>query len=87
MVAGSYATLLLADLGADVLKVERPGGDEVRSMGPTFVGEGAHETSVYFAAFHRSKRSIVIDWARDEGRAVLSFVADRIVFVRDSSGE
>ncbi len=71
MVAGPYGALLLADLGAEVIKVERPGGDEVRAMGPTFVGEGEHRTSVYFAAFHRSKRSIVLDLTRDEGRAAL----------------
>ncbi|MBL8682218.1 MAG: CoA transferase [Myxococcales bacterium] len=71
MVAGPYGAMLLADLGADVVKVERPGGDEVRAMGPTFVGEGEHQTSVYFAAFHRSKRSIVLDLERQEGREVL----------------
>jgi formyl-CoA transferase/CoA:oxalate CoA-transferase len=63
--------MLLADLGADVIKVERPEGDEVRAMGPTFKGEGAGRTSVYFAAFHRSKRSIVLDLTRPEGREVL----------------
>lgn len=75
MVAGPYGAMLLADLGADVVKVERPGGDEVRAMGPTFVGEGDHRTSVYFAAFHRSKRSIVLDLEKPEGRAVLADLA------------
>lgn len=77
MVAGPYGALLLADLGADVIKVERPGGDEVRAMGPTFVGEGEHKTSVYFAAFHRSKRSVVLDLTRAEGREVLYDLAKR----------
>lgn len=71
MVAGPYGALLLADLGAEVIKVERPGGDEVREMGPTFVGEPESALSVYFAAFHRSKQSIVLDLTRDEGRAAL----------------
>lgn len=71
MVAGPYGALLLADLGADVIKVERPGGDEVRAMGPTFAGEGEARLSVYFAAFQRSKRSVVLDLTQDAGRAVL----------------
>ncbi|MDP3278377.1 MAG: CoA transferase [Deltaproteobacteria bacterium] len=67
MVAGPYGAMLLADLGAEVIKIERPGGDEVRGMGPHFRGD----LSVYFAAFHRSKRSMVLDLTRPEGRAVL----------------
>jgi crotonobetainyl-CoA:carnitine CoA-transferase CaiB-like acyl-CoA transferase len=77
MVAGPYGALLLADLGADVIKLERPGGDEVRAMGPTFVGGSPEEggMSVYWAAFHRSKRSIVVDLTRPEGRAVMHDLA------------
>jgi crotonobetainyl-CoA:carnitine CoA-transferase CaiB-like acyl-CoA transferase len=77
MVAGPYGALLLADLGADVIKLERPGGDEVRAMGPAFVprDDGREPLSIYWAAFHRSKRSIVVDLERPEGREVLRDLA------------
>lgn len=60
--AGPYATLMLADAGAEVIKVEQPGsGDDVRAWGPPFVGEGADRESVYFLAVNRSKRSVALD--------------------------
>ncbi len=59
VLAGPYATQLLADLGADVWKVERPGaGDETRAWGPPFVGE----LSAYFASVNRNKRSTALDF-------------------------
>ncbi|CAN5173854.1 CoA transferase [soil metagenome] len=62
--AGPYATLMLADAGADVIKVERPGvGDDTRGWGPPFVGD---EVSTYFLSVNRSKRSVELDF-RDEG--------------------
>jgi crotonobetainyl-CoA:carnitine CoA-transferase CaiB-like acyl-CoA transferase len=65
VLAGPLATMLLADLGADVVKVERPGtGDDTRGWGPPFVGEDA----AYFLSLNRNKRSAVIDLATDEGR-------------------
>jgi formyl-CoA transferase/CoA:oxalate CoA-transferase len=57
ILAGPYCTMLLADLGADVIKVEAPGGDEARRFGPPFVGD----TAAYFASANRNKRSIVLD--------------------------
>ncbi|MEJ3745061.1 CoA transferase [Actinomycetes bacterium KLBMP 9797] len=58
VLAGPYATMLLADLGADVVKVERPGsGDDTRSWGPPFVAE----ESTYFVGVNRNKRSIALD--------------------------
>jgi len=67
VLAGPLATMLLADLGADVVKVERPGtGDDARAWGPPFVGEDA----AYFLALNRNKRSVVLDLAIERDRDV-----------------
>lgn len=64
VLAGPYLTMILGDLGADVVKVERPGaGDDTRSWGPPFAGEGASKESTYFLAVNRNKRSVEIDLA------------------------
>jgi crotonobetainyl-CoA:carnitine CoA-transferase CaiB-like acyl-CoA transferase len=66
--AGPYAGLVLADLGADVLKVEDPAHpDDARSMGPHFQGD----QSLYFLALNSGKRSVGVRLATDEGRAVV----------------
>jgi crotonobetainyl-CoA:carnitine CoA-transferase CaiB-like acyl-CoA transferase len=66
VLAAPYATMLLADLGAEVVKVERPGaGDETRSWGPPW----SAGTSTYFLAVNRNKTSHTIDLTTDEGRA------------------
>jgi glutaryl-CoA transferase len=65
VLAGPLATMILGDLGADVIKVERPdGGDDTRGWGPPFVGEDA----AYFLALNRNKRSVVIDLSTSAGR-------------------
>lgn len=64
--AGPYASMMLADAGADVIKVERPdGGDDSRGWGPPFVGEGDGRESGYFLSVNRSKRSITLDLKED----------------------
>lgn len=63
--------MLLADLGADVIKVEGPSGDDTRSWGPPFWGPEADRLSAYFTSVNRNKRSIVLDLKTDEGRATL----------------
>src|SRR5690606_1649912 len=57
ILAGPYATMLLADLGADVIKVEGPGGDDTRSWTPPSRGD----VSTYYLGVNRGKRSIVLD--------------------------
>ena len=67
VLAGPYCTMVLADLGADVVKVERPeGGDETRSWGPPFTGGEA----AYYLSVNRGKRSCALDLADSEGRAL-----------------
>jgi crotonobetainyl-CoA:carnitine CoA-transferase CaiB-like acyl-CoA transferase len=67
VLAGPYCTMVLADLGADVVKVERPdGGDETRTWGPPFAGGEA----AYYLSVNRGKRSCAIDLAQAEGRAL-----------------
>ncbi|MFZ0994376.1 MAG: CoA transferase [Candidatus Dormiibacterota bacterium] len=67
ILAGPYCTMLLADLGADVLKVEPPGGDESRRWGPPFAGD----TATYFASANRNKRSLVLDLKQESDRLIL----------------
>lgn len=66
--AGPYATMMLADAGAEVIKIERPGsGDDTRGWGPPFVGEPGAEESVYFLSTNRSKKSVELDFKDPEG--------------------
>ena len=74
VLAGPYCTMLLADLGAEVVKVERPGtGDETRAWGPPFVAG----QSAYFLAVNRSKRSVALDLGEDRARAAFLRLAER----------
>lgn len=69
VLAGPYATMVLADLGADVLKVERPGaGDDTRRWGPPFRGDDA----AYFLSVNRGRRSVALDLTRTDHRGVLT---------------
>ena len=74
VLAGPYCTMLLADLGADVVKVERPGGgDETRSWGPPFAGGEA----AYYLSVNRNKRSVALDLADEGDRALARTLARR----------
>ena len=78
VLAGPWATQILADLGAEVIKVERPGaGDDTRAWGPPFTttADGERSDAAYFFAANRNKRSITVDMARPEGAALLRELA------------
>ncbi|WAC56869.1 CaiB/BaiF CoA transferase family protein [Gordonia sp. SL306] len=68
VLAGPYATMLLADLGAEVIKIERPGsGDDTRSWGPPWVGDPGAAESSYFLSVNRNKRSVALDLTDPNG--------------------
>ena len=71
VLAGPYCTMVLGDLGADVIKVEPPEGDETRAWGPPF----AEGESAYFLCVNRNKRGIVINLKTDEGKKILRDLA------------
>jgi crotonobetainyl-CoA:carnitine CoA-transferase CaiB-like acyl-CoA transferase len=84
VLAGPWCTQTLADLGADVIKVERPptidhpGGDDTRGWGPPFLkGRDGLETdqAAYFLGANRNKRSVTVDFARPEGQALIRQMA------------
>src|SRR5688572_19633222 len=72
VLSGPYCTMLLADMGARVIKVEHPGrGDDTRAWGPPFVGA----ESAYFLSINRNKESVTLDFKSPEGRDIL----DRLI--------
>src|SRR5215472_14295018 len=78
ILAGPWATQLLADLGAEVIKIERPGeGDDTRGWGPPFVaGNNEHDLfSAYYLAANRGKKSVAVDFSKPEGREIVSALA------------
>jgi formyl-CoA transferase len=81
VLAGPWCTQLLADLGADVIKVERPGtGDDTRAWGPPYLkdAQGADTSeAAYYLAANRGKRSVTVDLAHPEGQRVVRRLAER----------
>ena len=78
VLAGPWCTQLLADLGAEVIKIERPGsGDDTRHWGPPWHGEGGKRVAAYFLSANRGKKSAAIDFSRSEGAAIVRRLAEQ----------
>ncbi|HVU30690.1 MAG TPA: CaiB/BaiF CoA-transferase family protein [Sphingomicrobium sp.] len=78
VLAGPWCTQLLADLGAEVLKIERPGhGDDTRHWGPPWHGEGDERVAAYFLSCNRGKKSAAIDFAQPRGAELVRELAGR----------
>ncbi len=78
VLAGPWATQMLADFGADVIKIEKPGeGDDTRGWGPPFIrnGDGSLGDAAYFQSANRGKRSVCIDMAKPEGQLIIQNLA------------
>jgi len=84
MLAGPFCTMLLADQGADVIKIEPPGGDQTRLSGPFARGDTLRSYGGYFASINRNKRSIVLDLKTEAGRDIfLRLVRDADVLIEN----
>jgi crotonobetainyl-CoA:carnitine CoA-transferase CaiB-like acyl-CoA transferase len=76
VLAGPWATQILADLGAEVIKIEKPGeGDETRTWGPPYLERDGAREAAYFLAANRGKKSVCIDLAKPEGAALIAELA------------
>ncbi|CAF1065081.1 unnamed protein product [Adineta ricciae] len=74
VLAGPFASMVLADYGADVIKVEKPGqGDDTRTWGPPYV----EDQSAYFLSINRNKRSIAVDMSRHQGQTIIRELAKK----------
>ena len=84
ILAGPWAGQTLADLGAEVIKVEAPSGDDTRQWGPPFIQREDEETAAYFHSCNRGKRSVVIDFRTPEGQAdVRRLVRDADILIEN----
>ena len=77
ILAGPWIGQTLADLGADVIKVESPEGDDTRRWGPPFVDTGGERAAAYFHGCNRGKRSVVADFSTERGREIVRRLAAR----------
>src|SRR5687768_12239696 len=74
VLSGPYCTMLLADMGARVIKIEQPGrGDDTRGWGPPFVGT----ESAYFLSINRNKESLTLDLKKPQARPIVDALLDR----------
>jgi len=84
VLAGPLAGQTLADLGAEVIKVESPQGDDTRQWGPPFVDHDGEQAAAYFHCCNRGKKSVVIDFRTPEGQAqVRRLVADADILIEN----
>ena len=75
---------ILADLGADVIKIEPPGGSSARKLGPFYQDQEDAENSLYWWAYNRNKRGITLDITRSEGQNLLRRLAQDAKFLIES---
>lgn len=84
ILAGPWVGQTLSDLGADVIKVESPEGDDTRTWGPPFIEVEGEKSAAYFHACNRGKQSIIADFRSDEGRELVrKLVADADVVIEN----
>lgn len=68
VLAGPYCTMILGDLGAEIIKIEHPvGGDDTRDWGPPFLGSGDSQESCYFLSINRNKKSVCVNLKDERG--------------------
>lgn len=78
VLAGPFCTMLLGDLGAEIIKIEQPiGGDETRQWGPPWFGEGDERLSAYYASVNRNKRSLTLNLKTETGRDLARQLASK----------
>ena len=75
--AGPHAAMMLGDMGARVIKIESPTGDDTRGWGPPFVGEADERESTYFLSANRNKESLVLDLKSEADKDVLARLVER----------
>lgn len=84
ILAGPWAGQLLADLGAEVIKIESPAGDDTRQWGPPFIERDGDRTAAYFHSANRGKKSLTVDFRNAEGQAeVRRLVADADILIEN----
>lgn len=84
ILAGPWAGQTLADMGAEVIKIEAPAGDDTRQWGPPFVDREGDRSAAYFHGCNRGKRSVVIDFRTPEGQAQLrKLIADADILIEN----